>query len=149
TARAHVRAGLSVPGPALGLFGLLSSVAVCRPVCARRTALGSALLGCLIVGGWYLATAGTWSDLRGVVSALTIAGLLGALVIASWAVGLMRRARVVQIETLAERAARLEVERDQQAQIATAAERARIAREMHDIVAHSLSVIIAQADGGR
>jgi len=50
---------------------------------------------------------------------------------------------------LVDRARRLETERDQQAQIATAAERTRIAREMHDIVAHSLSVIIAQADGGR
>ena len=148
-ALAHVLAGVILTGSDLVIFVALYSVTVYGPVWARRTALGSALLGCLIVGGWYLATAGTWSDLRGVVSALTIAGLLGALVIASWAVGLMRRARVVQIETLAERAARLEVERDQQAQIATAAERARIAREMHDIVAHSLSVIIAQADGGR
>src|SRR5690625_2783232 len=148
-ALAHVLAGVILTGSDLVIFVALYSVTVYGPVWARRTALGSALLGCLIVGGWYLATAGTWSDLRGVVSALTIAGLLGALVIASWAVGLMRRARVVQIETLAERAARLEIERDQQAQIATAAERARIAREMHDVVAHSLSVVISQADGGR
>lgn len=35
------------------------------------------------------------------------------------------------------------------ADLAVAAERARIAREMHDIVAHTLSVVIAQADGGR
>ena len=47
----------------------------------------------------------------------------------------------------ADRAARLERERDQQAQLAAAAERARIAREMHDIVAHNLSVMIALADG--
>ena len=43
----------------------------------------------------------------------------------------------------------LAAERDQQATIAAAAERARIARELHDVVAHSLSVVIAQADGGR
>ena len=67
----------------------------------------------------------------------------------SWAFGLVRRSRRETIEALRDRAERLEVERDQQAQIATAAERARIAREMHDIVAHSLSVVIAQADGGR
>ena len=47
---------------------------------------------------------------------------------------------------LAERAKRLEVERDQQASLAAAAERARIAREMHDIVAHSLSVVVTLAD---
>jgi len=45
-----------------------------------------------------------------------------------------------------ERARRLEVERDQQAVIAAAAERSRIARELHDIVSHSLSVVITLAD---
>lgn len=148
-ALAHVLAGVILTGSDLVIFVSLYSVTVYGPVWARRTALFSALFGCLIVGGWYIFTAYQPYDLQSLVSSLTIAGLLGALVLASWAIGLMRRARVVQIETLAERAARLEVERDQQAQIATAAERARIAREMHDIVAHSLSVIIAQADGGR
>jgi CheY-like chemotaxis protein len=42
---------------------------------------------------------------------------------------------------------RLEIERDQQGRVAAAAERARIAREMHDIVAHNLAVVIALADG--
>ena len=45
-----------------------------------------------------------------------------------------------------ERARRLEVERDQQAVIAAATERTRIARELHDIVSHSLSVVITLAD---
>jgi signal transduction histidine kinase len=43
----------------------------------------------------------------------------------------------------------LAVERDQQAAIGAARERARIARELHDVVAHSLAVMVAQADGGR
>jgi signal transduction histidine kinase len=47
------------------------------------------------------------------------------------------------------RLAALEVERDQQAEIGAAQERARIARELHDVVAHSLAVMVAQADGGR
>ncbi len=51
------------------------------------------------------------------------------------------------LEALEDRARRLERERDQQARLAATAERARIAREMHDIVAHSLSVMIALADG--
>jgi signal transduction histidine kinase len=48
-----------------------------------------------------------------------------------------------------ERLAALELERDQQAEIGAAQERARIARDLHDVVAHSLAVMVAQADGGR
>lgn len=55
-----------------------------------------------------------------------------------------RRAYLSEVE---ERAARLEDERDQQAQLAVAGERARVAREMHDIVAHNLAVMIALTDG--
>jgi signal transduction histidine kinase len=47
------------------------------------------------------------------------------------------------------RLAALELERDQQAELGAARERARIARELHDVVAHSLAVMVAQADGGR
>jgi signal transduction histidine kinase len=47
------------------------------------------------------------------------------------------------------RLAALELERDQQAEIGAGRERARIARELHDVVAHSLAVMVAQADGGR
>ncbi len=43
----------------------------------------------------------------------------------------------------------LELERAREAELAALGERTRIAREMHDIVAHSLTVVIAQADGGR
>jgi signal transduction histidine kinase len=61
--------------------------------------------------------------------------------------GMNLRTRRAYLDQLEERAARLERERDQQAQLATAAERARIARELHDIVAHNLVVMVALADG--
>jgi signal transduction histidine kinase len=43
---------------------------------------------------------------------------------------------------------RLEIERDQRSRLATATERVRVAREMHDIIGHNLSVMITLADGG-
>ena len=68
---------------------------------------------------------------------LVIAALLGT------TVGHRRR----HIAELVDRAERLARERDQQAETARALERERIAREMHDVIAHSLSVIIAISDG--
>lgn len=67
---------------------------------------------------------------------------------AAVALGLMVRIRRAQLAGLRERAARLEIERDQRSRLAAATERARVAREMHDIVGHNLSVIITLADAG-
>jgi len=73
--------------------------------------------------------------------------LLTGMVLAALLLGVTQRSRRAYLAQLVGRAERLERERDQQAQLATAAERTRIAREMHDIVAHSLSVMITLADG--
>ncbi|WP_327318891.1 sensor histidine kinase [Streptomyces sp. NBC_01235] len=67
---------------------------------------------------------------------------------AALALGLVVRIRRAQLAGLRERAARLEIERDQRSRLATATERTRVAREMHDIVGHNLSVIITLADAG-
>jgi signal transduction histidine kinase len=75
-----------------------------------------------------------WVGLSGLATA---AGVLGVTV-------RQRRALLISLQ---EKAARLEFERDQEGRLGAAAERARIAREMHDIVAHNLSVMIALADG--
>ncbi|ADB31415.1 histidine kinase [Kribbella flavida DSM 17836] len=57
------------------------------------------------------------------------------------------RTREAYLAQLEERAARLARDRDQQARLAVSAERTRIAREVHDIVAHNVAVMIALADG--
>lgn len=74
---------------------------------------------------------------------------MSAFVVAAGALGFYVRTRRDHIAALTDRARRLEIERDQQAQLATAAERSRIARELHDVVAHNLTVMIALADGAR
>ncbi|MFD8010281.1 sensor histidine kinase [Streptomyces sp. NPDC058955] len=63
--------------------------------------------------------------------------------------GITVRSRRDHTASLVDRARRLEIERDQEVRLAAAAERARIAREMHDIIGHNLSVITGLADGGR
>jgi len=65
---------------------------------------------------------------------------------ASLFAGVVVRALRTQLDWLAERAQRLEIERDQQMTLAAAAERARIAREMHDVVSHNIQVMVTLAD---
>jgi signal transduction histidine kinase len=65
-----------------------------------------------------------------------------------WLMGYSMRNRRIYVATLEERAASLEREREHLARLAVADERAAIARELHDVVAHSLAVMIVQADGG-
>jgi signal transduction histidine kinase len=65
----------------------------------------------------------------------------------AWVFGDSMRYRRAYYTSLEDRAARLEAERDAQAQVAAAAERARIARELHDVIAHNVSVMVVQADG--
>jgi signal transduction histidine kinase len=71
---------------------------------------------------------------------------LSAMVVAALFAGLTVASGSRYLAWMDERARRLEVERDQQAVIAAAAERTRIARDLHDIVSHSLSVVITLAD---
>lgn len=65
----------------------------------------------------------------------------------AWVLGDSLRTRRAYYAQLVERNQRLEKERAAQAKVAVAAERARIARELHDVVAHNVSVMVVQADG--
>jgi signal transduction histidine kinase len=119
----------------VALLAALYTVAVERP---RRAAVGAALI---LEGGAGVAAA-QWG-----ASALETFASLSGVVVAALVSGLYVRARRSHVAGLVERAARLEFERDQQSLLAAAAERARISREMHDVVAHSLAVVISLANG--
>jgi len=82
-------------------------------------------------------------------SSLYVIVPLSAVAVTAGVLGLNVRTRRAYLESLRDRAERLERDRDQQSVIAAAAERARIAKEMHDIVAHHLAVMTALADGAR
>jgi len=74
---------------------------------------------------------------------------MSVIVIAAWALGSLGRIRQAYVAALVERGERIEHEAAQRVALAATEERTRIAREMHDVVAHGLSVIVVQADGAR
>lgn len=122
----------------------LYAFAAYAPRWSSYTALVIAIFGATAAGFRYFAS----KDV-GLESAVVSAVFLVVFILAVWAFGDLRRVRIQELEGLAERARLLELERAQEAELAAVNERTRIAREMHDIVAHSLTVVIAQADGGR
>lgn len=63
----------------------------------------------------------------------------------AWPLGYAFRRRELHAQVLTDRTERLEAERDKRAQIAVAEERARLARELHDVVGHGVSVIVVQS----
>jgi signal transduction histidine kinase len=98
-----------------------------RPVAPPRNGAGSAVSGPADWGGF---------------------PVLGSLLAVAWALGWGVQSRRAYLGEIVARARDLERERDQQAALAAAAERARITRELHDVVAHGLAVIVMQAQGG-
>jgi signal transduction histidine kinase len=69
--------------------------------------------------------------------------------VAAWVAGFALRASTEQAEAAEVRAVRAEGEREAAARIAVAEERARIARELHDVVAHAVSVMVLQVGAVR
>jgi signal transduction histidine kinase len=106
----------------------------------RRAVIGALVtLGVLLPGELMQSLSGDGSFDIGAFVALA----------AVWAVGRALRRWRVEAGELWRRADRLEREREQRARIAVAEERARIARELHDVVAHAVSVVVIQAQGAQ
>jgi signal transduction histidine kinase len=130
-------AGMPRRATLVGLSALLIvsySVAAYSEPRPARVGLAVALLG-----NWagVLLTPGS----KSIDNYLMIALLLGG----AWNLGRMLRRRLMQAVALERRALQAEREREDAARAAVAEERGRIARELHDIVAHGLSLMIIQA----
>lgn len=91
-------------------------------------------------------TAAAARDATSLFAALAFAA---ALVLLPWFVGVVGRTRMAYLHEVEQRLADAEREREERADAAVVAERARIARELHDVVAHHVSLIGVQAGAAR
>jgi signal transduction histidine kinase len=99
-------------------------------------------------GGRHPVRFGAWQDNAALVAAKD--AVLPALLLAVvWAVADSARTRRAHVATLQARAEDLEREQRQRTALAVAAERGRITRELHDVVAHGLSIMVVQAQGAK
>ncbi|QTE28869.1 sensor histidine kinase [Pengzhenrongella sicca] len=143
----------------IGTFDTAVGLVIYAVAAARRprTAWLALIALCLAVSGAFwlwdepmnVAVLGITTDASESATETRVSAITAILIfaLAAMAIGSSVRNRREHVSALIDRANRLAVERDHEIQLASAAERARIAREMHDVVAHSLSVMIALADG--
>ncbi|NEC00051.1 DUF7134 domain-containing protein [Streptomyces anulatus] len=131
--------------PGIGDFALLVityTVATVGERWASRLALVCSLSAAALSQlRWEAEPGASWPQVVFVTIIMTVPFVL------AWVLGDSLRTRRAYFDQLEERAARLEREREAQSKVAVAAERARIARELHDVVAHNVSVMVVQADG--
>ncbi|MFH9766078.1 sensor histidine kinase [Streptomyces microflavus] len=131
--------------PNIGNFAMLVITFTVATI-GERWASRLALICSLTAAGlsqlrWEAEPGGSWPQQIFVTVIMTVPFVL------AWVMGDSLRTRRAYFNQLEERAARLEREREAQSKVAVAAERARIARELHDVVAHNVSVMVVQADG--
>jgi DNA-binding NarL/FixJ family response regulator/signal transduction histidine kinase len=148
TVLATILATLTGPSSGVGLAVLIAMYSVAAHADRRQSlaALTLTMIAVAVVVTLVLAS----SD-PGLPPAIYPIGLVLVCIIvgAVWLLGDLVRSRGEAVEELRQRNAELEVEREENARLAVADERARIARELHDAVAHSLSVMVVQAGAAR
>ncbi|MEH3075542.1 MAG: histidine kinase [Quadrisphaera sp.] len=127
----------------LALVGLVS-LAVERRGAQLRVGVGAVVVVLLVLAATDRVARGAAEPPTSIWAAPVV---VGPMLVAAVLLGTTVRARREQVRLLRERAEQLRAERDQRAQIAVAAERARIAHELHDVVAHALTVVVRLGDG--
>ncbi|NYF96668.1 DUF7134 domain-containing protein [Janibacter cremeus] len=134
----------SNPAPS-NIAALMSAYAVAGY--SRRRQVRLAALAVAAASGW-LATL-DWEGYRdsGTVGLIVSSLMFSGMAMLCWLWGDLTRKRRELVLRLREQNEALRRDQDQRARLAAQDERTRIAREMHDIVAHSLSVVVVQADG--
>jgi signal transduction histidine kinase len=125
-------------GTAYGIAIIIAIYTCAAHLDARALRIGAVLAAGMPL--YLMVTEG--ADFEGIVFASLLFGV-------PWVVGRMMRVSRQRQALLEEQAVLLERQRDEQARIAVADERQRIARELHDVVAHAISVVVLQARGGR
>jgi signal transduction histidine kinase len=145
TAMVAIDAESSDPIEAAGLTVLIAVYTV-GAMCERRVSLTALVPAAAVVAVLSASTA----DVEGrETSALGGAIIATALTVGIWGLGAYAQTRRHYLRELEERAVQAEREREQLARIAVHEERASIARELHDIVAHSVSVMLVGVRGAR
>lgn len=157
TAFACLCQALAMYGPGASALAVPLMVYACAKYGSRRVSLlylgigllGAVLLGLLAVLSILVGNSYGPDLMAALFIAALITGFSAAVVLSAWLFGDLAGRRRREREAIEEKNQLLERERDQEARLAADAERMRIAREMHDVVSHSMGVMIAQADGGR
>lgn len=136
-----LRSGFLFPGDLVWVVAI-RTISAYAPGRYRHVGLAIGAAGIAVVAGQLL---------NGyAVDDLVLPGVLvAATTLAAWSTGLIRRQQRTAVHEAENRRRLAERDSALRAQLAVHEERTRISREMHDIIAHSLSSIIAQAEGGR
>ena len=140
---------MTATGPSTGVgLGVLIAVYSVAVHANRGQALTALALTMVAVTVVFIRVLGSTAGLPPAIYPVGLA-LVWLIFGAVWLLGDLVRSRGEAVEALRQRNAELEAEREENARLAVADERARIARELHDAVAHSLSVMVVQAGAAR
>ena len=123
---------------------------IATPMCLTALAMRhrpSRVWAAALASGVPLSITGVWLEDIALSRVWLLYLLICLICVIGALIGMILRIQEVQLQEMRMRSARLALAREQEALLSAANERSRIAREMHDVVAHSLAVMITMADG--